>query len=93
MSPEPLMKMKPVPKINMWGIKIKRERKKQGFTLDELSKSCGVSKSTLSEIENANVSPSICNLEKILSALGYVISVIPSVGFGFNLSTKEQSND
>ncbi|MCG8452517.1 MAG: helix-turn-helix domain-containing protein [Spirochaetales bacterium] len=52
------------------GTRIRAIRKEHGFTLEELSLKCGVSKSMLSQIETESVNPTIATVWKIASGLG-----------------------
>jgi len=52
-----------------FGEKIKYVRTLRKLSLDELSTECGLSKTYLSEIENAKKRPSMKSLEKIAKAL------------------------
>lgn len=56
-------------KILLWQV-----RRSRNVTLVELAKKCGVSKSTLNNIENAKTSPSIKQLECIAIALNCKIT-------------------
>ncbi len=53
----------------MLGQKLKARRKERGYSLEELSRRTGFSKSFLSQIENGKNSPSIASLKKITRAL------------------------
>ena len=53
----------------MLGKKLKSARREKGFSLEELAKRSGFSKSFLSQIENGKNSPSIASLKKITDAL------------------------
>ncbi|GAB4261833.1 MAG: cupin domain-containing protein [Deferrisomatales bacterium] len=54
----------------MLGEKLKAIRKERGYSLEELARRTGFSKSFLSQIENNKNSPSISSLKKITQALG-----------------------
>lgn len=56
-------------KILVWEM-----RTKKGFTLMELSKKSGIGKSTLNNIENGKVSPTLFQLETIALAMGVKIT-------------------
>lgn len=56
-------------KILLWQIRIER-----GFTLMELSKYSGIGKSTINNIENGKVSPTLFQLEMIAIALNVRIT-------------------
>ncbi len=58
------------------GMKIRKIRKQQGRSLDEISMICGFTKSLLSKIENGKTVPPIGTLIKIADALGTKISVL-----------------
>ncbi|APC41560.1 helix-turn-helix domain-containing protein [Clostridium estertheticum] len=53
----------------MIGTIIKNLRKEKNLSLRSLAQSAGISKSTLSDVENSNNNPSIKTLEKIAIAL------------------------
>lgn len=53
----------------MLGEKLRARRKEKGYSLEELSRRTGFSKSFLSQIENGKNSPSIASLKKITKAL------------------------
>ncbi len=52
-------------KITLW-----EKRTEKQFTLINLAKKTGIGKSTLNNIENGKVSPTLIQLEKIAIALG-----------------------
>ncbi|GAF66896.1 putative transcriptional regulator [Bacillus sp. TS-2] len=56
------------------GMKIRRIRKQQNRTLEEVSSLCGFTKSLLSKIENGATTPPIATLMKISEALGVTVS-------------------
>ena len=56
-------------KILVWEM-----RTSKGFTLMELSKKSGIGKSTINNIENGKVSPTLLQLEMIAIALGVNIT-------------------
>lgn len=56
-------------KILVWEM-----RTSKGFTLMELSKKFGIGKSTINNIENGKVSPTLFQLEMIAIALGVKIT-------------------
>ena len=56
-------------KILVWEV-----RTSKGFTLTELSKKSGIGKSTINNIENGKVSPTLFQLEMIAIALGVNIT-------------------
>ena len=58
-----------IPEIPAVGNNLKRERRKQHLTLDELALSSGVSKAMLSQIESNKVNPTIGTLWKVVKAL------------------------
>lgn len=55
-------------------IRLKQLRIAQGLTLDELAKSSGISKATLSRIEKFQVSPTTHVLGKLCAAFGLTLS-------------------
>ena len=55
--------------ICMIVIKIWEMRNCKGYSLRKLSKKCGISKTTLNDIENAKLSPTLAQLERIAAAL------------------------
>ncbi len=64
------------------GETIKTLRKQKALSQEELSKMCGISRTTLSKLENgylANIS--IVTINEILSKLGYEIDVKPANPF------------
>ncbi len=54
--------------------RLKALRNERGWSLDELSIKCGVSRATLSRLENAEVSPTASVLGKLCSAHGLTMS-------------------
>ncbi len=60
----------------MLGKRLKEFRKARGYSLEELARRTGFSKSFLSQIENMKNSPSIASLKKITQALGVSIGDI-----------------
>lgn len=56
-------------KVLLW-----ETRTSKGFTLMELAKKSGIGKSTLNNIENGKVSPTLFQLEMIAIALGVKIT-------------------
>jgi len=67
------------------GDKIKKERKRRGWTQKELCKRCGLSPSLLSQIENGKLDPSLSSLDKIASCFSVHISKL--------LTDYEEKND
>ena len=61
--------MKPKSEVPALGKNIARIRKEKGFSLDELSKKCGVSKGMLSQIEQEKVNPTVAVVWKIAYGL------------------------
>ncbi|UCD56143.1 MAG: helix-turn-helix transcriptional regulator [Candidatus Hydrogenedentota bacterium] len=55
------------------GRELKRIRRSEGMTLEELSQKCGYSKALISRVENEKISPSLVSLQKIASSLGLKI--------------------
>lgn len=54
--------------------RLKALRSQQGWSLDELSKQCGISRATLSRLENAEVSPTASVLGKLCSTYQITMS-------------------
>lgn len=52
------------------GKRIKETRLQKGWTLEEVSKKTGIARSTLSKIENDQVSPSFAIVQKLIQGLG-----------------------
>ncbi len=64
------------------GKKIRLLRKERGYTQEELAKMVGISRATLSKIENSSFSKvSAVVLENILSSLGYGLDIKPKNPF------------
>ena len=64
------------------GKEIKKIRKERGYTQDELAKMVGISRATLSKIENGFFSKiSVTTFENILSTLGYNLTIKPKNPF------------
>ena len=55
--------------ICMIVIKIWEMRNCKGYSLRALAKKCGISKTTLNDIENGKLSPTLAQLERIAAAL------------------------
>ena len=55
-------------------IKLWEVRSQRNITLHELEKMSGISKTTLNDIENGKVSPTIRTLEKIAKSIGCKIN-------------------
>ena len=55
-------------------IKLWEVRSQRNITLHELEKMSGISKTTLNDIENGKVSPTIRTLEKIAKGIGCQIN-------------------
>lgn len=65
--------------------RLKRLRQDRGWSLDQLTKSSGVSRATLSRLENAEVSPTAEVLSKLATAYALTISrLLSMVEDGFN---------
>ncbi len=60
----------------MLGKKLKAARRERGYSLEELARRTGFSKSFLSQVENGKNSPSISGLTKITQALGIALSEV-----------------
>ena len=54
--------------------RLKTLRGERGWSLDELSKKCAISRATLSRLENADVSPTASVLGKLCSTYGLTMS-------------------
>ena len=52
------------------GRNVRRIRKEKGFSIMDLKEKTGLSKSTISDLENDKSSPTIDTLQKIADALG-----------------------
>ena len=64
------------------GVKIKNLRKEKNISQEELAKKAGISRATLSKIENGYFSKvSVVTLEKILAILGYTLEIKPKNPF------------
>jgi transcriptional regulator with XRE-family HTH domain len=64
------------------GVKIKNLRKEKNISQEELAKKAGISRTTLSKIENGYFSKvSVVTLEKILAILGYTLEIKPKNPF------------
>ena len=55
-------------------IKVWEVRTSKGFTLVELSKKSGIGKTTINDIENEKISPTLFQLETLAIALGVHIT-------------------
>lgn len=62
--------MTQIPEPPAIGLNVKKERKKQHLSLDELSRRSGVSKAMLSQIEAGKANPTVATAWKIAYALG-----------------------
>lgn len=62
------------------GINIKKIRKQQNRTLQDVADTCGFTKSLLSKIENGLVVPPVATLSRIAGALGVKVSVLLEEG-------------
>ncbi len=69
-----------VSKIDNIGIHIKKLRKLQQRTLQDVAESCGFTKSLLSKIERGRIVPPVATLVKIASALNTNISALIADG-------------
>ena len=64
------------------GVKIKNLRKEKNISQEELAKKAGISRTTLSKIENGYFSKVfVATLEKILAILGYTLEIKPKNPF------------
>jgi transcriptional regulator with XRE-family HTH domain len=61
------------------GDRVKELRRKKGWTLDELSAACGVSRSMLSQIERNGVNPTVAVALRIAQAFGIALGVLVDV--------------
>ena len=60
------------------GERIRTLRKQKGLTQAELAKEAGISRATLSKLENGLIAQiSVVTLAEILNALGYELDIIP----------------
>ena len=60
------------------GNRVKTLRKERNISQENLAKTVGISRNTLSKLENGYIANiSIVTLEKILNALGYQIDIKP----------------
>ena len=60
------------------GERIRTLRKQKGLTQAELAKEAGISRATLSKLENGLIAQiSVVTLAEILNALGYEIDITP----------------
>jgi len=57
------------------GEKIRRMRKERGFSIMDIREATGLSKSTISEIENSKSNPTADTLQKIAKALGVTVDI------------------
>lgn len=62
------------------GIKIKKMRKQQHRTLQDIADACGFTRGLLSKIENGVVVPPVATLSKIAKSLGVKVSVLLEEG-------------
>ena len=58
------------------GDRVKELRQKRGWTLDELSAACGVSRSMLSQIERSGVNPTVAVALRIAQAFGIALGTL-----------------
>jgi len=64
------------------GEKIRTLRKEKGISQEELAKKAGISRATLSKLENEYMTRiSVATLDKILGLLGYTIDIKPKNPF------------
>ncbi len=60
------------------GERIRELRKERGLTQEELAKQAGISRATLSKLENGFISQiSVVTLSEILNTLGYELDITP----------------
>jgi len=62
------------------GDRIRKIRKQQNRTIQEVADACGCSKAMLSKVENSKVIPAVATLSKIAQALGVKVSVLMEEG-------------
>lgn len=62
--------------------RVRELRKKRGWTLDELSAACGVSRSMLSEIERGRANPTLVVAYRIARAFGMTLGELVDTGDG-----------
>lgn len=61
------------------GKRVRKERQRRQWTLEQFSEKTGLSKSFLSQIERGNTEPSITSLKKIAAQFGYsVVNLFPN---------------
>lgn len=78
------------------GTRVRKLRKQQGRTLQDISVQCGFTKSLLSKIENGVVTPPIATLSKIATALGVSLAMLVDEGDrigSFFTPAQETEND
>ena len=64
---------RPAPSESALGARVKELRQKKGWTLDQLSGTCGVSRSMLSQIERNGVNPTVAVALRIAQAFGIAL--------------------
>ena len=75
------------------GLKLKNERKKQGISMSTLSNLSKVSKTTISEIENNKVNPTINTLKKLANSLNVDVNFFVDEENKENWKTEIIKND
>ncbi|MBV4429402.1 helix-turn-helix domain-containing protein [Clostridium tyrobutyricum] len=68
---------------------IKKLRKENNLSLRALAEKAGISKSTLSDIENNNVNPTTTTLQKIAIAFNMTLSELMSIKFDAENDTSQ----
>src|SRR3954454_22712136 len=53
--------------------RVRELRKRKGWTLEQLSAACGVSRSMLSEVENGRANPTVAVAHRIATAFGMTL--------------------
>ena len=69
-------KQKPAAAESALGDRVKELRQKKGWTLDQLSGTCGVSRSMLSQIERNGVNPTVAVALRIAQAFGIALGTL-----------------
>ncbi|HVE43087.1 MAG TPA: XRE family transcriptional regulator [Planctomycetota bacterium] len=67
---------RPAPSESALGDRVKELRQKKGWTLDQLSGACGVSRSMLSQIERNGVNPTVAVALRIAQAFGIALGAL-----------------
>ncbi|WP_457608036.1 helix-turn-helix domain-containing protein [Nitratifractor sp.] len=73
------------------GERIKSLRKERGMTQEALAKRAGISRTTLSKLENGYIAQiSVVTLSEILNALGYELDITPLNPFAGDFVQEER---